>query len=44
MPEQMNWLQVILLVICIALVVIPPKYDPSIRWKERNEEKKRNRK
>lgn len=26
-----NWL---LLAACIALVLLPPKYDPAIRWKE----------
>lgn len=25
----------------IALIILPPKHDPAIRWKERNE---RNRK
>jgi len=37
----MNWLDVALIAICIGLVVLPPKYDPAIRWKERNERKRK---
>lgn len=29
--------------ICIVLVVLPPKYDPAIRWKERNEHKRKSK-
>lgn len=27
----------VLIAIIIVLVALPPKYDPAIRWKERNE-------
>lgn len=36
----MNWLETILFILCLALVLLPPDYDPLIRWKERNERKK----
>lgn len=39
-----------LIAVCIVLVLLPPKYDPAIRWKEFNmrwakriEEKKNRR-
>lgn len=32
---------VLIWVVLVVLVILPPKYDPAIRWKERNE---RNRK
>ena len=31
----MNWLGAVLIVACAVLVALPPKHDPSIRWKER---------
>ncbi len=34
---QMTWFEVFLLVICVILIVLPPRYDPAIRWKEYNE-------
>ena len=34
-------LQIILIIACIALVALPTKYDPAIRWKERNERKRK---
>lgn len=37
----MDWLEIILAVVCIGLIILPPKYDPAIRWKERNERRKR---
>lgn len=36
----MNWLGYTLIVVCVVLVLLPPKYDPAIRWKERNERKR----
>lgn len=36
------YLTIGLSVICIVLVLIPPKYDPAIRWKEWNERKRRD--
>lgn len=33
----MDWLGIGLLVLCAALIVCPPKWDPAIRLKERNE-------
>ncbi len=27
--------------ICLVLILLPPKYDPAIRWKERNERKRK---
>lgn len=29
----MDWFTDLLVVICLVLVVLPPKYDPAIRWK-----------
>lgn len=37
----MNWLAIALIVICIGLALCPPKLDPAIRWKERNERKRK---
>lgn len=34
---------VILAVIALLAIVIPPKHDPAIRWKERNERRKKER-
>lgn len=31
----MTWLDVVLLIVGVMLVVLPPRYDPAIRWKER---------
>lgn len=28
--------------IIVVLVILPPRYDPAIRWKERNERRKKN--
>ena len=39
----MDWLGYALIAVVVVLVVLPPKYDPAIRWKERNEAKHRNR-
>lgn len=30
-----DWLGVALVVVCVILVLLPPRYDPAIRWKER---------
>lgn len=27
--------------IVVMLILLPPKYDPAIRWKERNERKRK---
>lgn len=32
-----NFVEIALMVICVALVVSPPKYDPALRLKEFNE-------
>ena len=37
----MNWLYAVLIVACVVLVALPPKHDPAIRWKERNEGKRK---
>lgn len=37
----MDWLGYALIAVVVVLVVLPPKYDPAIRWKERNEAKRR---
>lgn len=34
-------MEVVLILILLALVFCPPKYDPAIRWKERNESKRK---
>jgi len=34
-------LQIILIIACVVLIVLPTKYDPAIRWKERNERKRK---
>lgn len=36
--EGWGWL---FLVVLLVLVLLPPKYDPAIRWKERNERKRK---
>ena len=36
----MTWLEVVLVILCVVLVVLPNAYDPAIRWKERNERRK----
>jgi hypothetical protein len=33
----MDWLGIALGVIAIICVILPPRYDPAIRWKERQE-------
>ena len=37
----MDWLGYALIAVVVVLVVLPTKYDPAIRWKERNEAKRR---
>lgn len=37
----MGWLGYALVAVVVVLAVLPPKYDPAIRWKERNEAKRR---
>lgn len=32
-----DWLGIGLGIIAVILVLLPPKYDPAIRWKERQE-------
>ena len=34
----MGW---VLAGIVVVLILLPPKYDPAIRWKERNERKRK---
>jgi hypothetical protein len=36
--EGWGWL---FLCVLLVLVLLPPKYDPAIRWKERNERKRK---
>lgn len=38
----MTWLETILVAFCAVLVMLPPKWDPAVRWKERNERKGRD--
>lgn len=41
MPEFLGSLVgVIIWIVVVAIIVTPPKYDPAIRWKERNEAKR----
>jgi len=37
-----EWLGPILLAVCAVLIVLPSRYDPAVRWKERNEKRKRD--
>ena len=37
----MNWLDAMLIALCVLLAALPPKHDPAIRWKERNEGKRK---
>lgn len=37
----MGWF---LIAICVVLVALPPRCDPAIRWKERNERRRMKRK
>lgn len=30
----MNWFEVTIISLCVILVLLPPKYDPVIRFKE----------
>jgi hypothetical protein len=36
----MHWFEWLLLGIVMILIFLPPKYDPAIWWKERNERKR----
>lgn len=36
----MSWIEIALLSAVVIIVLLPPKYDPAIRWKERNERKR----
>lgn len=35
----MDWITAALILLCIVLVCLPPRYDPAIRLKEWNERK-----
>ena len=35
-----DWIMWVLIAICVVIVVLPPSWDPAIRWKERNERKR----
>lgn len=37
----MGWLDYALAAIIAFCIFCPPKYDPAIRWKERNESKRK---
>ena len=39
----MSGLAVLLLTVVVVIVILPPKYDPAIRWKERNERKRKGK-
>ena len=30
----MSWLAIVILSACAILIILPPKYDPAIRFKE----------
>jgi hypothetical protein len=32
-----DWFGYALIAVCVVLVLLPPKWDPAIRWKERLE-------
>ena len=36
--EVWGW---VLLGVCLVLILLPPSKDPAIRWKERNERKRK---
>jgi len=40
MMVSMTWGQAILVAICIALIICPPRFDPAIWLQERNERKR----
>ncbi len=40
----MTWLEWMMIVVVAVLVVLPPKWDPAVWLKERNERKKGNNK
>lgn len=29
-----DWFSDLLVVVCLVLLALPPRYDPAIRWKE----------
>jgi hypothetical protein len=35
----MTWLEIVVVVVFFALLVLPPKYDPAIRFKQWIEKK-----
>jgi hypothetical protein len=37
----MGWFGYLVLAVVVACILCPPKYDPAIRWKERNESKRK---
>lgn len=39
----MSGLNMLLLAIVAILVILPTKYDPAVRWKERNERMRKDR-
>ena len=39
----MSGIELALLAVVVVFVILPPKYDPAIRWKERNERKRKGR-
>lgn len=36
-----GWLEFAIIVVCVVLVLLPPRHDPAIRLKEWNERKRR---
>lgn len=37
----MGWVGYALIAVVVVLVLLQPKHDPAIRWKDRNEAKRR---
>ena len=38
-----SWIEAILAFVCAFLVVLPPRWDPAIRWRERRERERARR-
>jgi len=39
----MNWFSITLITICVVLVILPPKWDPAIRFKEWNDKRQKGK-
>jgi hypothetical protein len=40
MIDGLTTTAIVLLTICLVLTLLPPKWDPAIRWKERQERRR----